>query len=195
MKSVQNIIETKNLNYSAQKIAANEASTIEKPTDDSLDQTTLTAGQQKPAVISKEVKDAFLKKLQLMDKQSNRGKLMPSSLQKSVRPQNLTTMIGQLRPYQIKQHGHHQRPNYRIDAQTFHVSPPNCELNNHHQETSLNTSASRIQLTQRGQKSHSTTDLFDHLLTETQAQERGKRTNQGDSKRHSMLVIQQSSCH
>lgn len=72
-------------------------------------------------VVSKDLKDAFLRKLQKIDKQGNRKKLMPSGLKTDLIP-NPSMMTGTMQPYQIKQIDQNTS-SFRIDMQTYNISP------------------------------------------------------------------------
>ena len=78
-------------------------------------------------VVSKDLKDAFLRKLQNIDKQGNRKKLMPSGFRTDLEP-NPSMMMGEMQPYQIKQIDQNTS-SFRIDMQTYNISPSKLNEN------------------------------------------------------------------
>ena len=100
-------------------VAAENSAMLDKPADESLNQSSSTL--QNSMVVSKDLKDAFLRKLQKIDKQGNRKKLMPSGLKTDLIP-NPSMMTGTMQPYQIKQIDQNTS-SFRIDMQTYNISP------------------------------------------------------------------------
>ena len=74
-------------------VAADNSAMLDKPAEESLNHSSSTI--QNSMVVSKDLKDAFLRKLQKIDKQGNRKKLMPSGFQTDFVP-NPTMMMGSM---------------------------------------------------------------------------------------------------
>ena len=72
------------------------------------------------------LKDALLKKVMTLEKQSNkRGSLMPSRLKSSLFKQQLPSMIGAIGPYNVK-YKDTKNPRYKIDPDTLQLLPPDA---------------------------------------------------------------------